>query len=123
MVQQHPRIGITTLVYNADGQIVFGKRKGSHGSSTWAPPGEVLEETGSKTKGHRVVAVTNDIMQHEERHCVTLYVACHLEDPSAQPQVIEPENCEGWIWINLDGTLFLPVLNLLKSYPENGALK
>ncbi|KUI59749.1 Nudix hydrolase 1 [Cytospora mali] len=47
---------------------------------------------------------------------------CDMEDPKQQPQLLEPEKCEAWVWRTLDevkqfnsGDLFLPIQNLLKK--------
>ncbi|RSM08793.1 hypothetical protein CEP52_004485 [Fusarium oligoseptatum] len=74
----NPRVGVSAIIYGPDGKMVTGKRKGSHGAGTWQLPGghldygesllvcaerEVLEETGLKVKGIKIVAVTNDIFE------------------------------------------------------------
>lgn len=51
---------------------------------------EVLEETGLKIKGKKVIAYTNDIQVAEAKHEVTLYVLCEREDASQQPEVSTP---------------------------------
>ena len=38
-----PRVGLGVLIFNSKNQILLGKRIGSHGESTWAPPGGHLE--------------------------------------------------------------------------------
>ncbi|MBU0929712.1 MAG: NUDIX domain-containing protein, partial [Nanoarchaeota archaeon] len=58
------RVGVGVYIIK-DNKILFGKRKGFHGSGTWCPPGghlefnesieecairEVMEETGIKIK-------------------------------------------------------------------------
>lgn len=48
---------------------------------------ETLEETGLKVKGIKVIAVTNDVFDAENKHYVTIFVQCEREDGSAQPQV------------------------------------
>ncbi|CAM1504828.1 Fc.00g024190.m01.CDS01 [Cosmosporella sp. VM-42] len=112
----HPRVGVAAIIYGPDGKIVAGKRKGSHGAGTWQLPGghleygerittcaerEGLEETGLKLRGVKVVAVTNDVFE-EGKHYVTLFVRCEMEEKDAQPQVLEPEKCEGWYWKTWD---------------------
>jgi 8-oxo-dGTP diphosphatase len=41
-MKQRPAVGIGVLVRH-NGKILLGKRKGSHGRRTWAPPGGHLE--------------------------------------------------------------------------------
>jgi ADP-ribose pyrophosphatase YjhB (NUDIX family) len=69
---------------------------------TFAPPGghlehgesleecaarETLEETGLVVSGMRFLTATNDIFSDKEKHYITMYVACELEDPCAEPKV------------------------------------
>jgi 8-oxo-dGTP diphosphatase len=71
-------------------------------SGTFAPPGghlehgesleecaarETLEETGLVVSGMRFLTATNDIFSEKNKHYVTIYVACELEDPYAEPKV------------------------------------
>jgi ADP-ribose pyrophosphatase YjhB (NUDIX family) len=48
---------------------------------------ETLEETGLEVKPVKVVAVTNDVFEEEEKHYITLFVYCEMVDPSAVPEV------------------------------------
>ncbi|KAJ4397846.1 hypothetical protein N0V93_002083 [Gnomoniopsis smithogilvyi] len=134
------RVGVAALVRGPDGRVVFGRRKGSHGAGKWAFPGghleygesfidcaerETLEETGLKVKGLEVVDITNDIFEDLGKHYVTIFVVCKMTDPQQEPQVMEPDKCEGWAWFSFDEIkqlqpegLFLPVQNLLKQWPN-----
>ena len=47
----------------------------------------MLEETGLEIKNARFVTATNDIMIDEGKHYVTIFVACEIVDPGAQPEV------------------------------------
>ncbi|EGY15380.1 nudix hydrolase [Verticillium dahliae VdLs.17] len=98
----NPRVGVAAIIANAQGQIVSGKRQGSHGAGTWQLPGghleygesffacaerEVLEETGLRVRGVKVAAVTNDIFADQGKHYITIFVKCEMEDATAQPEV------------------------------------
>ncbi|KAF9884084.1 Nudix hydrolase 15, mitochondrial [Aspergillus nanangensis] len=145
-----PRLGVAVFVFNDRGEFILGKRQGSHGSGTWALPGghlefgesfegcasrEVLEETNLTVHNIKYLTATNDVMEAENKHYVTIFVGCHLADQSQQPQIMEPDKCAKWEWASLDkvrsdvkahlaaeedGTLndfqgrrmFIPVLNL-----------
>ncbi|KOS21669.1 Nudix hydrolase 1 [Escovopsis weberi] len=152
MSQPHPRIGVAAVVSNANGQILVGKRMGSHGSGTWQLPGghleyqeevlvcaerETLEETALRVKAHGIMAVTNDIFENEGKHYITLFVHCEMLDPKQQPQVMEPHKCESWLWRtwgdlkamndaavlgDAGDQLFLPIINLLKQTSDPGRL-
>ncbi|KAF2135148.1 uncharacterized protein K452DRAFT_293439 [Aplosporella prunicola CBS 121167] len=154
--QFHPIPGVAALVYNREGKILFAQRKGILGNGKWAPAGghleigetftecaerEVMEETGLRTKNHRFVGATSDMMPNARKHYVSLYVACELVDPDAQPVNMEPEKCGGFQWLSMDEVrlwannfaneapewqdkrLFRPILNVLKAYPDNDMLR
>lgn len=126
-----PRVGVAVLIMR-NNQVLLGKRKGSHGAGSWAPPGghlefgenifdcakrEVLEETGMKLKKVKASAYTNDIFTQENKHYVTLFVQAEIED-DAQPKLLEPDKCESWEWFDaneLPKNLFLPLRNLVKT--------
>ncbi|KAI0015486.1 nudix domain-containing protein [Xylariomycetidae sp. FL0641] len=151
----HPRVGVAALVCNEKGEVIMGKRAGSHGAGTWAFPGghlemgesffecaerETLEETGLKVKATKVVAVTNDVMS-DTKHYITIFVRCERDDAKAQPEVLEPEKCEGWHWISwsdvrqwcekhedmtgewAERKCFLPIRNLVKDHPQLDVLR
>ncbi|KAI1771967.1 NUDIX hydrolase domain-like protein [Hypoxylon cercidicola] len=147
----HPRVGVAAIIRDGDGKFVFGKRKGSHGAGTWQFPGghlemgeslldcaerETLEETGLKVKGVKVVAITNDVFDPETKHYITVFVQCRRENADDQPQVMEPDKCEGWHWVTPEdikrwcehhddnvtpelaqNKCFLPIRDLVKDYP------
>lgn len=71
-------------------------------SGTWALPGghlelnesfetcterEILEETDLKVQDIRFLTVTNDIMESEGKHYITVVMGCKLCDVDAQPKV------------------------------------
>ncbi|PYH92200.1 hypothetical protein BO71DRAFT_400773 [Aspergillus ellipticus CBS 707.79] len=109
----NPRIGVGVFILNPAGQIILGRRQGSHGSGTWALPGghlelnesfeecaarEVTEETGLEVKNIRFLTATNDVMRAERKHYVTIFVGCEVQD-GAEPRIMEPEKCSAWEWV------------------------
>ncbi len=109
-----PRVGIGVIVVNAEGQILQGRRKNSH-APYWSIPGghlelgesfeacairEVGEETGLTITDPRVVAVNNDLLTFAE--CGKHYVSVTLlaESVCGEPQLLEPDKCEGWHWVD-----------------------
>jgi ADP-ribose pyrophosphatase YjhB (NUDIX family) len=69
---------------------------------TWAFPGghlefgesfeacavrEVLEETGLSIHDVRFLTATNDVMEAEGKHYITVYVGAMVKEDNAQPQV------------------------------------
>ena len=127
---KRPKVGVGVIVCK-DGKVLFGKRKGSHGSETWSLPGghlefseeifdcaqrEVLEETGIEIKNLKLGPYTNDFFQKEDKHYITLYVIADYA--SGTVEIKEPNKCEEWRWVNwteLPTPLFTPIQNLLKS--------
>ncbi|TGJ83269.1 hypothetical protein E0Z10_g5489 [Xylaria hypoxylon] len=104
-----PRVGVAVIICNAKGELVIGKRAGSHGAGSWAFPGghlemgesfftcaerETLEETALRVKGVKIVAVTNDVFDAALKHYATIFVQCVLEDADAEPRTMEPNKCE-----------------------------
>ncbi|KAM3507553.1 hypothetical protein MY10362_001695 [Beauveria mimosiformis] len=147
----NPRVGVAAVIVNNRGQVLVGKRKGSHGAGTWQFPGghlehgegllecavrEADEETGLSLQGIKIVTQTNDIFKTEGKHYITLFAKCVMNDPDAVPQLREPNKCEGWVWWDwekffaghktgeVDGEkLFLPMENLLKQCESVTELK
>lgn len=107
----YPRVGVGVILTNAQGQVLLGKRKGSH-APYWSIPGghlelgesfesaairEVAEETGLEIHGPEVVAVTNNL--ETWRECGLHYISVTLHARAdGEPQLLEPEKCEGWFW-------------------------
>ncbi len=110
-----PHVGIGVIVMRG-GKVLMGKRKNAHGEGTWAFPGghleygesfddcakrEVMEET-SMTIASPVVKgpYTNAVFENEQKHYVTLYLIA--KDVRGEPEVREPDKCEGWAWFDWD---------------------
>lgn len=129
-MKQRPQVGIGVLLrYN--GKILLGKRKGSHGQRTWAPPGghlefkeelddcvrrEVQEETNLTVKDIQFGAITNDIFENEHKHYVTIFMICDYA--GGELQNMEPNKCQEWKWFGwqeIPHPLFLSFQNLLQK--------
>lgn len=110
-----PRVGVGVFILNHQNDFIFGRRKGSHGAGTWALPGghleygesfeecakrEVLEETGLQIEHPQFLTAVNSILQDSGKHYVTIFMASKMERAYDQPQLLEPEKCEGWHWIS-----------------------
>jgi len=129
---QIPKAELAIIILKRN-EILLGKRKGSHGESTWAFPGghveknEIFEkcayrknneETGLKIKLMTPTPTiwTNDIFERGKKHYHTFYIKAKYI--SGEPKILEPEKCEEWKWFkwnNLPRNLFLPVENLIKQ--------
>ncbi|HRY59932.1 MAG TPA: NUDIX domain-containing protein [Patescibacteria group bacterium] len=107
------KVGIGVMIVK-DGKVLLGKRKGSHGDGEYAFPGghfeygesfensilrEVAEECGIKIKNLRFQMVSN-FKNYMPKHYVHIGFLADWE--SGDPQLLEPEKCEGWIWYDID---------------------
>ncbi len=129
-MEQKPRVGIGVLLRH-NGKILLGKRKGSHGDGTWAPPGghlefkeeleecvrrEVQEETNLAVKNIHFGTITNDVFVNEEKHYITIFMVCDYA--AGELKIMESQKCEEWKWFRWDEIprpLFLSFENLLKK--------
>lgn len=127
---ERPKVGVGVIV-KKDGKVLFGKRKGAHGEGTRSLPGghlefgetpeqcairEVFEEAGIGISNAVRVAFTNDILEKEQKHYVTLYIASDYA--GGDVRVMEPDKCEEWRWVDWDDLprpLFIPIENLLRQ--------
>ena len=109
------KVGLGLLVVK-DGQILLGKRKGSHGAGEYSGPGghleplerledsllrEVAEEVGPafKVKNLRFLCVSN-ITNYAPKHYVDIGMTAVWE--AGEPQVMEPDKQEGWDWYDME---------------------
>lgn len=127
-MEQRPAVGVAVIVIK-NGKVLLGKRKGAHGSGSWAFPGghlefnesiedcaerEVFEETGLSVKNPRFETITNDLFLQSNKHYVTLFVVC--DHKKGSPRIKEPDKCEKWDWFywnEFPTPLFLSLKNLL----------
>ena len=112
--QRQIRVGVAVLVINDKGEILFGKRKGSHGAGTWSLPGghvdygerpadtvrrETKEETGMDiwlVAQHKKCPWGYAIFEKEDKQYITLFFTAQCG--SQEPTLVEPGKCEGWEW-------------------------
>jgi 8-oxo-dGTP diphosphatase len=107
------RVGVGVFVWR-DGRFIMGQRLGSHGANTWSVPGghlefgeswedcairEVKEETGMTVDKVRLVALTNDIFEKDNKHYITIWVDCDWM--KNEPEITEPDK-----WINQEWRTF-----------------
>ncbi|KAK1255188.1 hypothetical protein MKX08_009183 [Trichoderma sp. CBMAI-0020] len=112
----NPRVGVSTLIQNENGQFLVGQRKGSHGAGTVQTPGghidygeeelfkvaqrEVEEETDLKVTGRKILTITNDVFEAESKHYITIWVICTMNEAGVKPKVKETDKCEWWKWMS-----------------------
>lgn len=126
------RVGIGVIILN-ENKILLGKRISSHNKNTWQSTGghlefgesfeacarrEIIEEVGIRVKNVKQITATNDLFLKENKHYVTVFMACEYK--SGIPKPLEPTKCSEWKWFErnrLPENLFLPydkILALIK---------
>eukprot|EP00128_Syssomonas_multiformis_P011151 Colp12_sorted_trinity150504_noHs@466 len=112
MAEVRVPVGVGVIVVDeSTSKILIGRRKGSHGSGTYALPGgwlefgesfekcasrEVDEETGLVIDGSEVAYVSNNVFE-EGKHSVTVFMRAVCTG-STEPINKEPHKCDGWLW-------------------------
>jgi 8-oxo-dGTP diphosphatase len=134
MTLDYPRVGIGVLIIR-DGQVLLGRRMGSHGAGSYGGCGghleygetleacarrEVYEETALRVVNLRFLCLAN--IRDYDRHYVDVeFLAEVLE---GEPYVREPHRVEGWGWYRLDALpmpLFRAAELALISYVSGSA--
>jgi 8-oxo-dGTP diphosphatase len=123
-----PKVGVGVMIIK-DGQVLLGKRKGSHGAGEYAWPGghmeymesfadcarrEVREETGIEIDNIRFLRLMN-LKTYAPKHYVDIGLI--VDWKSGEPQVLEPDKVEGWAWYDMEA-LPEPLFDTLPSYFE-----
>ena len=132
----HPRVGIGVVIRRGD-EVLLVRRRALHGAGTWSTPGghldygespeecarrEAFEEVGVTVGEVRFRAVTNDVMDAEGRHYITLWMEGeHLSGDPAPVASYELSEVQWFRWDELPEPLFHPFANLLagNAYPRS----
>lgn len=114
------KVGVSVIIFNQLGQVLVGKRKGSHGVGQLSVPGghlefgenssetcdrELLEEIGVNFNGnYEPIGFSEDIFEGTPmKHYITLYFVVNGVDSDAIEIInMEPEKCEGWNWVDIN---------------------
>ena len=111
---QIPEVSVGVLVIESN-HILLGRRRAAHGEGTWAAPGgklkfgetvevcakrELFEETSLQLEQHRFGPYTNDIIEEEGEHNVTVFIIALKV--SGHVKLREPDKCEGWKWFDIN---------------------
>lgn len=108
------KVGVGIIIENERGEILVGKRQGSHAPYYSIPggslePGETFEqaavrecqeETGLQISNPIVINITNNLQTFEEFGIHFVSVNLYTTDFNGSPKVMEPEKCKGWEWVN-----------------------
>ena len=108
----HPHIGIGVILVNPAGQVLIGKREGSHAPYFSIPGGflepgetfeaaairEVKEETGLDIANPVVVGVSNNLQTYKAEGLHVISVCLLAKEFSGNLTVMEPDKCSGWQW-------------------------
>ena len=112
-IKRYPLVGVGVMILK-EGKVLLGKRKGSHGEGEYSFPGghleymktieecarrETLEETGIEIKNIKFQFLAN-VRKYKPKHY--LHVGVIAEWKEGEPELKEPDRCEGWGWYNLD---------------------
>ncbi len=113
MTEHIIKVGVAALVIR-DGNILMGKRKGSHGAGEYGLVGghveygetleeallrEIAEECGITVKNIRLLCIS-DMLNYPPKHYVDVGFVAEWE--SGEPQNLEPEKREAWEWVPMD---------------------
>jgi 8-oxo-dGTP diphosphatase len=127
---QSPRVGVGVMIWK-DGKVLLGKRRSVLGQGDFSFPGghlehgeslalcalrEVAEECGVVVDNLRF-ALLGNVLEFLPKHYVQ--IGFHAEWKAGEPQVLEPDKCEGWEWYALDELpepLFAPTAMMIKSH-------
>lgn len=111
------KVGVSVILFNQLGQVLVGKRKGSHGAGLLSVPGghlefgetlngacdrELMEEIGFNTNDHYdKVGFSEDFFVHDgvTKHYITLYFTSEVNSDEVVVRNMEPEKCESWDWV------------------------
>lgn len=119
------KVGVGVMILK-DGKMLLGKRKGKHVPGVYAWPGgrmennesfeecakrEVMEETGMEIQNIKFVSVFN-IRAFEPDNYVNLTFSADWK--SGEPKLVEPDECEGWDWYDMDN-LPTPLFNTIEN--------
>jgi 8-oxo-dGTP diphosphatase len=118
-----PKVGVGVVLRNPQDKVLLMLRKGSHGAGQWSLPGghmelgetflktckrEVLEEVDILIDDITPITFTNDIMENEGLHYITLFFEASYK--YQLPYNVEPEKCSELKWFTREEISALPNL-------------
>ncbi len=105
------KVGIGVILFR-NGKVLIGKRKNSHAPYYSIPGGhleegesfedaairEIYEETRIRISNPKVISITNNLRTFELENIHYVSVILYCEVFKGEPELCEPEKCEGWSW-------------------------
>lgn len=132
---KRPSVGVATVVYNRDQQVLMHLRLGPHGGGTWGFPGghlefgetpeqcarrEAMEEFGIELDDVHTGPYTNNFHISEDKHYITLIMVAAVSPNTSPARIMEPDKCAEIRWCTWPEVkqlpLFLPVRNLIEVH-------
>ena len=113
---KRPLIGIGVMILNEAGEVLLGKRAGSHGQGEWDVPGghveygetmeetarkEVFEETSLRIDKFTLISVCDEMryIATDGKHYVN--IGFSAEYNGGEIRIMEPNKCSEWQWFSL----------------------
>ena len=111
---ERPGVGIGIIIENSAGEVLIGRRIGSHAQKYSIPGGavklgetfeeaatrEALEEHDITVIEPRVIAVTNNLETFREDGVHFISIILHARRFKGEPKIMEPAKCRKILWCN-----------------------
>jgi len=109
-----PKVGIGVIIVNKRGEILVGKRSGSHAKYFSIPGGhlelgetfeeaaikEIREETSLEIISPKVICVTNNLETYKKENLHYISVCLLTDKFIGEPKAMEIDKCSEWFWVN-----------------------
>jgi 8-oxo-dGTP diphosphatase len=136
---QRPAVGVGVIVVDNvknPKSMLMSVRKSALARGLWQNPGghleygespeqcairELREETGLIATSVRKGPWINSFFQEEGLHYLSVFII--VDAYEGQPQNLEPDKCEDWVWVPLSEVPKLPTLGSLKLLMEQHDLR
>ncbi|TQI81298.1 ADP-ribose pyrophosphatase YjhB (NUDIX family) [Serratia fonticola] len=108
--------GVGVIIVNPQGQILLGKRCGTH-APFWSIPGghldagetfeqcaqrEIAEETGLQIGTPTFIGISNNLQTWLTEGKHTVSICMMVQHPGGEAVLKEPEKCAQWRWCSPD---------------------
>lgn len=114
MQLRKPGVGVGIIIENSEGEILIGKRLGTHAPFYSIPGGalelgetfedaatrEIREETNLRIKNPIVIAVANNVQTYKQEGRHTISIILYSNTFSGVLKNREPHKCAAWLWCN-----------------------